>query len=134
MKYEAAHLFPTFIIIRNVSWAANQHIRVISEGSCDTEDCCNDASNSALITEINYIFKYITIETSILNCNNISPFLLCFWSNKRSLGEQKSLLSYFLISSKLPVRICACLIIRQDYVCERRKNICLTAFTSLLKL
>ncbi len=26
----------------------NQHIRMISEGSCDTEDWCNDAENSAL--------------------------------------------------------------------------------------
>ncbi len=24
-------------MIRNVPWAANQHIRMISEGSCDTE-------------------------------------------------------------------------------------------------
>jgi len=37
-------------------------IRVISEGSCDTEDWSNDAENSALITGINYIFKYIHIE------------------------------------------------------------------------
>ncbi len=35
---------------------------MISEGSCDTEDWSNDAENSALITEINYILKYITIE------------------------------------------------------------------------
>ncbi len=28
----------TLIMIRNVSWAANQHIRMISEGPCDTED------------------------------------------------------------------------------------------------
>ncbi len=26
----------------------NQHIRMISEGSCDTEDWSNDAENSAL--------------------------------------------------------------------------------------
>jgi len=30
----------------NVSWAANPHIRVISEGSCDSEDWSNDAENS----------------------------------------------------------------------------------------
>ncbi len=36
----------TLIIIRNVSWAANQYIRLISEGSCDTEDWSNDAENS----------------------------------------------------------------------------------------
>ncbi len=32
---------------------------MISEGSCDTEDLSNNAENSALITEINYILKYI---------------------------------------------------------------------------
>ncbi len=31
---------------------------MISEGSCDTEDCSNDAENSALITGINYIWKH----------------------------------------------------------------------------
>ncbi len=31
---------------------------MISEGICDTDD----AENSALITEINYILKYIKIE------------------------------------------------------------------------
>ncbi len=30
--------------------------------SCDTEDCSNDDENTALITEINYILKQITIE------------------------------------------------------------------------
>ncbi len=33
--------FSTFITIRNIYWAANQHIRMISEGSCDTEDLRN---------------------------------------------------------------------------------------------
>ncbi len=45
-------------LIRNVSWAANQYIRMISEESCDTEDWSNDAENSDLITAINYILKY----------------------------------------------------------------------------
>ncbi len=48
---------------------------MISEESCDTEDWSNDAENTALITEINYILTYIHIENS-LNCNNISHFLL----------------------------------------------------------
>ncbi len=52
------------LIIRNVSWAANQHIRKISEGSCDTEDWSDDAENSALITGINDILYYIKIENS----------------------------------------------------------------------
>ncbi len=34
---------------------------MISEGSCDTEDWSNDAENSALIAEINYVLKYIKI-------------------------------------------------------------------------
>jgi len=41
-----------------------KHIRVISEGSCDTEDWSNDAENTALITGINYILTYIHIEIS----------------------------------------------------------------------
>ncbi len=40
---------------------------MISEGSCDTEDCSNNADeNLALITEINYRLKYIQIESSYL--------------------------------------------------------------------
>ncbi len=37
---------------------------MISKGSCDTEDRSNDAENVALITEINYILKYIQIQSS----------------------------------------------------------------------
>ncbi len=51
-KYEAAQLFLILIKIRNVS------LLLISEGSCDTEDCGNDAENSALL----YILNYIKIE------------------------------------------------------------------------
>ncbi len=51
------------IMIRKLSWAVNQHIRLISDGSCDTEDWSNYSENSALkITEINYILQYIYIE------------------------------------------------------------------------
>jgi len=46
--------------------SSNHHIRLISEGSCDTEDWSNDAENSALITGINYILKRIQIEN--LHC------------------------------------------------------------------
>lgn len=46
----------------NMPILENQHIRMISEGSCDTEDCSNDAENSALIT--NCILQYIQIENS----------------------------------------------------------------------
>jgi len=37
------------------SGVSNQHIRMISEGSCDTEDWRNDAQNPAL--EYFHIFK-----------------------------------------------------------------------------
>ncbi len=32
--------------------------------SCDTEDWSNDAENTALITEINYILQFIITESS----------------------------------------------------------------------
>ncbi len=51
------------IICKYVSWAANQHIRIISE--CDTEDWSNDVENSSLITGINDILKYIQIEKQL---------------------------------------------------------------------
>ncbi len=35
---------------------------MISEGSCDTEDWSNDAENTALITEINYILNNVPIK------------------------------------------------------------------------
>ncbi len=38
---------------------------MISEGSCDTEDWSNDAKNSACITGINYILKYIKIKKKL---------------------------------------------------------------------
>ncbi len=49
----------------------NQHIIMISEGSCDTEDWSNNAENHNAMTEnqlcitgINYILQYIQIENS----------------------------------------------------------------------
>ncbi len=38
---------------------------MISEGSCDTEDWSNDAENTALITEINYMLRYIQLENKL---------------------------------------------------------------------
>ncbi len=65
-------VFNRLIIIRN------QNIRMISEGLCDTEDWSNDAENTASITEINYISKYIEVENSYLNNVIISLFILIF--------------------------------------------------------
>ncbi len=39
---------------------------MISEGSCDTEDWSNDEENPALLSGINSILNYITIEKSSL--------------------------------------------------------------------
>ncbi len=72
-KYDAAQLFSTLII--NVSWAENQYIRMISEGSCDAEE---NSQQSLCITAIIYSLKYIQIENIILNCNNVSQYY-CYY-------------------------------------------------------
>ncbi len=52
------------------------HIRIISEGSRDTEDWINDGWKLTFtITERSYILKCIKIEDIyILICNNISQY------------------------------------------------------------
>ncbi len=47
---------------------------MVSEGSCDTEDCSNGVENTDLITGINYILKYIQIENVYFYSNNISQY------------------------------------------------------------
>ncbi len=37
---------------------------MISEGLCDTKDWSHDDENSALVTGINYILKYIRTENT----------------------------------------------------------------------
>ncbi len=51
---------------------------MISEGSCYTEDWSNDAENSALITEINYILNDIKIWL-FWSCNNILQYYCIFF-------------------------------------------------------
>ncbi len=51
----------------------NQHIKMISEESWDTEDWSNDADNSALHHMNKLHCKYIKMENS---------FLLYIWLNK----------------------------------------------------
>ncbi len=41
---------------------------MISEESCDTEDWSNDAENTALITEVNYIYSCITFIYKLCLC------------------------------------------------------------------
>jgi len=44
-KQDKTMLFSILIIKRNASFAQNQHIRMITEWSCDTEDWSNDTKN-----------------------------------------------------------------------------------------
>ncbi len=54
-------------------WAPNQHIRIISErATCDTEDWSNGCFKFWFaITGIDYVLKYISRKTVMLNCNNL---------------------------------------------------------------
>ncbi len=54
----------------NNSWSPNQHIRMIPEVSCDTEDWSNDAVNLALHHSNKLHFK-LKQKTVIFKCNNI---------------------------------------------------------------
>ncbi len=48
-----------------INFFLNQHIRMISKGSCDIEDWSDDCWKFSLsITGINYILKYIEIQNS----------------------------------------------------------------------
>jgi len=70
----------TFSHIDNNKKSPNQHCRIISEGSCDTEDWSNDADNSFNhLRKKNKKQKNIKTENAILNCNNISQYY-CFYS------------------------------------------------------
>ncbi len=76
-NYYAAKPFSK-LKFRPVSWAPNQDIRMLSEGSCDTEDCSNGCWKfSFAITGINDILKYIQVENSYLKFNNTSQYY-CF--------------------------------------------------------
>ncbi len=72
-KYHSLH--KNILSSINVLYIDNNHKCFLSSKSayyydfwrsCDTEDWSNDAENSALITEINYILQYIIIENSYL--------------------------------------------------------------------
>ncbi len=89
-KCLATQLFSSLVKRSNVSWAANQHIRMIFERSLDIKDWSNDAENSALM-KITIILKYTKKLTIILDCNNIWQFLWCFWSNKCSLASFRNI-------------------------------------------
>jgi len=66
-------VFFSTLIIRNVSLAANQHITMISEESCNTE-YCSGAKILPLLSGIDCIFTFIKIETHILNGYNLKQW------------------------------------------------------------
>ncbi len=68
--------FSALIIIRNVSWAANQHIRMISEDHVTLKTGVMMLKTQLCIIGKNYILQYSKI-TFILNSNNI-PQYHCF--------------------------------------------------------
>ncbi len=45
------HNYFQTLILYNVSWSADQYIRMISEGSCDTEDWSNDAEKLSVASQ-----------------------------------------------------------------------------------
>ncbi len=77
----------------NVSWTANQHIRMISVGECYTEDWSNDVENSALNTnKLN--FKIYSNRKQLFYIvkifHNITVFAV-FWINNAGLVSRRGL-------------------------------------------
>ncbi len=62
-QYEAAQLFSTLIIIKNVSWVQNQHFTKISEGLCDLKDWSN--GNGQLYSSVIITQKYLNAKSPI---------------------------------------------------------------------
>ncbi len=95
-KYLATQVFSTLITKIRVFWAVNQHIRISSEGSCETVDWSNDAENSALHYRNKLLYKNIKIENIYLKfviiLHNIS-FTLFLIKYMRSLWPFARLLS-----------------------------------------
>ncbi len=88
----------------------NQHIRMISEGSCDTEDWSNDAENTALHHKNKLHLKIYSNR----NCN--FKCLLYFWSHKCSLGEHKIILPKTLKKSYRPQTIWTVIYLKLVYI------------------
>ncbi len=61
---EAARLFLTLVIVRNVSWAVNQHMMMISEDHVTLKTGGMMLEIQLRITGTNYILKYIHIKKS----------------------------------------------------------------------
>ncbi len=77
-KYSSAQLFSTLIIIRNVSWAVNQYIIMISEDHVTLKTGAMMLKSQKWIT----VYNIPTQKTILWKCNNISQFYcLLFFSN-----------------------------------------------------
>ncbi len=89
------------ILIINVSWVLNQHIRLIYEGSCDAEYWSNGCWKfSFAITEINYILKYIKTENSYFYC--ISDQINATLKSTRDLKtDPKLYIQYIYINTNI---------------------------------
>jgi len=96
-----------YCISINIFWASDQHIGMISEGSCDPEDWSNDAENSDLHHMNKLYFKICPNrqERTVSNCDNISQYY-CFCSifdrTNLALFEHKRLLSKHFQKSYQP--------------------------------
>ncbi len=66
------------LIIIFLSWSINQRKIMISEDHVTLKTGVMMLKIQLCITEINYILKYITIETAILNCNHIYIYIYIY--------------------------------------------------------
>ncbi len=73
---------------KKYSWSQNQHIRMISKGSSDTEDWSNKCW---IFNFASHLINILKLKTVILNCNEI--VFTVFWLNKCSFGDYNRLLS-----------------------------------------
>ncbi len=94
-KYSSAQVFSTLIIIRNVSWAVNQYIIMISEDHVTLKTAVMMLKIHRNKLQFN---TYSSQKTAILSCNNISHYY-CIFDHKCRFGEQKKLLSKTLPTS-----------------------------------
>ncbi len=60
-------------------WAANQHIRMISEGSCDIKTGVMMLKIQLCIRRINYILKYIQID-ELFYCKSFIQKSVALWA------------------------------------------------------
>ncbi len=80
------------IIIKNIYLFANQHIRMISEGSRDTEDWSNDAENYALPSQDFFskqLFNFFNFFELYFDQINTNPKLLNSGEYIRASYQQK---------------------------------------------